>query len=169
VYNSDIERRLDIVATQNRVYAQRFTIESPIELLEVQLPLIKFADEGRIWLEVYSDRDGAPDRVLFKTFSIHSPRIRFMMMENPWLAFPVGSKTDSYLGEGSYWIALRSSGSCIFNWYASCGNVIGISSDTRFRDVSRKNSQWNNILNFDMNFQVIGIPTDPRPSEEPSE
>ena len=166
VQNSDVTRPLDIVATQNRVYAQRFSIKTPIILAEVQLPLIKFADEGRIWLEIYSDDDGKPGKLLFNTLSIHSPRIRFMMMENPWLSFPVGSKTDSYLAGGNYWIALRSSGNCIFNWYASCGNVIGISDDTRYKDVSLKNPHWNNVLNFDMTFQIIGRPAEPRkPSE----
>ncbi len=156
VQNSDISRRLDVVATQNRVYAQRFTVVDPFTLTQIQIPLIKFADEGRIWLEVYADEDGKPGKVLFKTYSIHSPRIRFMMMDNPWLSFPVGKKTDTYLEKGGYWIALRSSGSTIFNWYASCGNVIGSSNDTRFRDVSLKNSLWNNIMNFDLNFQVFG-------------
>jgi hypothetical protein len=68
----------------------------------------------------------------------------------------VGKKTDTYLEKGSYWIALRSSGSTIFNWYASSGNVIGSAHDTRFRDVSLKNSHWNNIMNFDLTFQVFG-------------
>ncbi len=156
VQNSDLTRRLDVVATQNRVYAQRFTVEFPFTVIEIQLPLIKFADEGRIWLEVYSDADGKPGDVLFKTYSIHSPRIRFMMMDNPWLSFPVGQNTEAFLQKGSYWIALRSSGSTIFNWFASCGNVMGTGSDTRFRDVSLKNSQWNNVLNFDLTFQIMG-------------
>ena len=156
VQNSDISRRLDVVATQDRIYVQRFTVEDPFTLTQIQIPLIKFADEGRIWLEVYADEDGKPGKVLFKTYSIHSPRIRFMMMDNPWLSFPVSKKTDAYLEKGSYWIALRSSGTTIFNWYASCGNVIGPSNDTRFRDVSLKKSHWNNIMNFDLTFQVFG-------------
>jgi hypothetical protein len=156
VHNSDISRRLDVVATQNRVYAQRFTLEETFTLTQVQIPLIKFADEGRIWLEIYTDEDGKPGSVLFKTYSIHSPRIRFMMTDNPWLTFPVGKKTDSRLDRGSYWIALRSSGSTILNWYASCGNVIGPANDTRFRDVSLKKSHWNNIMNFDLTFQIVG-------------
>jgi transglutaminase-like putative cysteine protease len=154
--NSDISRPLDVVATQNRVYAQRFNLEHPCILTEIQLPLIKFSDEGRIWLEVYSDDGGKPGKVLFKTYSIHSLRVRFMMMDNPWLSFPVGSKTDSYLEEGYYWIALRSSGNCIFNWYAACGNVFGISSDTRYKDVSLKSPDWDSVLNYDMNFRILG-------------
>ena len=122
--NSDISRKLDVVATQNRVYAQRFTVDQPFTLTQIQIPLIKFADEGRIWLEVYADDEGMPGDVLFKTYSIHSPRVRFMMTDNPWLSFPIGKKTDSFLQAGSYWIALRSSGSTIFNWYASAGNVV---------------------------------------------
>jgi transglutaminase-like putative cysteine protease len=166
VHNSGIVKRLDIVATQSRIYAQRFTLDAPARLNQVNLPLIKFSDEGRIWLEVYDDDNGKPGNVLFKTFSIHSPRIRFMMMENPWLNFPVGNRTDSLLDSGSYWIALRSSGSCIFNWFASAGNVIGPSVDTRFKDVGLKNPHWDNIMNFDMNFQIIGTPVDIPPPQE---
>ncbi len=155
-HNSDISQRLDIVATRDRVYAQKFRVVFPSKITEVRLPLIKFADEGRIWLEIYSDEGGKPGKVLFKTYSILSPRIRFMMVENPWLSFPVGEKTDSYLPEGEYWIALRSSGSCIFNWNAAAGNVIGDGKDTMFMDVSVKNPRWNNVLNYDLNFQVVG-------------
>jgi len=154
--NSDISQRLDIVATRNRVYAQKVDIDFPIRLTEVKLPLIKFSDEGKIWLEIYSDDNGFPGKVLFKSYSIRSSRIRFMMVENPWLSFPIGKKTNSHLDKGSYWIALRSSGSCIFNWNAYGGNVIGIGRDTIFKDVKLKKPRWNNIVNFDMNFQVIG-------------
>ncbi len=163
--NSDMNRLLDIVATQKRVYAQKFNATFPFNLVEVRLPLIKFSDEGRIWLEIYSDDGGVPGEVLFKTFSIHSPRVRFMMVDNPWLSFPVGKKTNTFLDKGSYWIALRSSGSCIFNWHANGGNLIGDSDDTRFKDVSLKNPQWNNIMNFDLIFQIIGTREEERTPE----
>ena len=93
-------------------------------------------------------------------FVAHSGRYDVIMMDNPWLGFPVGKKTDTYLEKGNYWVALRSSGSTIFNWFASCGNVLGTSSYTRFRDVSLKNSLWNNILNFDLTFQIMGTRED---------
>jgi transglutaminase-like putative cysteine protease len=155
-HNSDISQRLDIVATRNRVYAQKFRLNFPCKITEIRLPLIKFADEGRIWVEVYSDAANIPGKLLFKTYNILSPRIRFMMVDNPWLSFPVGDIKESVLQEGEYWIALRSSGSCIFNWNATAGNVIGDGRDTIFMDVSLKNPKWNNISNFDLNFQVVG-------------
>ncbi len=154
--NSNISQRLDIVATQNRVFAQKVKLEYPIRLADVKLPLIKFGDEGKIWLEVYTDKDGAPDTVLFRSYYISSPRIRFMMVDDPWLSFPFGKNTDTRLDKGSYWFALRSSGSCIFNWIASAGNVVGDNEDTRFKDVKLKNPKWNNIVNMDMNYQLIG-------------
>ncbi|MGQ9615341.1 MAG: transglutaminase-like domain-containing protein [Spirochaetota bacterium] len=155
-HNSDISQRLDIVATRNRVYAQKFTLNFPCKITEIRLPLIKFADEGRIWVEIYSDAAGVPGKVLFKTYNILSPRIRFMMIDNPWLSFPVGEK-ETVLQEGEYWMSLRSSGSCIFNWNATTGNVIGDGRDTIFMDVSLRNPKWNNVSNFDLNFQVVGI------------
>jgi len=154
--NSNISQRLDIVATRNRVFAQKVVLEYPIRLTEVKLPLIKFGDEGKIWLEVYTDKDGTPDRLLFRSYYIRSPRIRFMMVDDPWISLPIGKKTDSRLDKGSYWFALRSSGSCIFNWVANAGNVVGDNKDTRFKDVKLKNPKWNNIVNVDMNYQIIG-------------
>jgi transglutaminase-like putative cysteine protease len=154
--NSTISQSLDIVATRNKVYAQKVNLEFPITVTEIRLPLVKFGDEGNIWVDIFSDKDGIPGERLFRTYRIDSTRLRFMMIENPWLTFPVGKKTASFLESGSYWLALRSSGTCIFNWYASEGNVFGTKDDTRYMDVSRENRLWNHIMNFDMNFQLIG-------------
>ena len=79
-----------------------------------------------------------------------------MMIDNPWLSFPIGKNINSLLERGTYWFALRSAGSCIFNWYATEGNVFGDADDTVFRVVGSKTLNWNNILNYDMNFQLIG-------------
>lgn len=79
-----------------------------------------------------------------------------MMVDNPWLFFPVGEKTNSYLKNGDYWLALRSSGNCIFNWYACEGNLFGTGNDTRYMDVSKNKPHWNNIMNLDFNFQIFG-------------
>ena len=93
-----------------------------------------------------------------RTYTIRSTVIRHMMEDNPWIAFPVGKKTESGLQPGTYWIALRSSGDCIFNWHASEGNVVGGSKDTRFMDISLKKPLWSNVVNYDMNFQIVGTP-----------
>ncbi len=154
--NSNIAHRLDIVATRSRVFAQKIDLEYPIRLTEVKLPLIKFGDEGKIWLEVYTDKGDIPGALLFRSYYVSSPRIRFMMVDNPWLSLPIGKKTDSRLDKGSYWFALRSSGSCIFNWVANAGNVVGDNKDTRFKDVKLKKPKWNNIVNVDMDYQIIG-------------
>jgi transglutaminase-like putative cysteine protease len=162
---TDLSQRLDIAATTNRIYAQRFTLQYPASINEIRLPLIKFSDDGRIWVEVYSDKDGRPYRKLFQTYSIRSEVVRHMMEENPWLTFPVGKKTDSYLEPGDYWFALRSSGSCIFNWHAYEGDVVDGSMDTRFMDVKLKNPHWNNVMNFDLNYQIIGTREEKRGTE----
>jgi len=154
--NSDISHSLDLIATRNKVYAQKFSVSFPFTLTGINLPLIKFGDEGRIWIEIFADENGFPGKKLFRTYSINSPKIRYMMIENPWLSFPVGKKTDSYLQNGDYWLALRSSGNCIFNWYAREGNVIGTGNDTRYMDVSKKKQHWDNIMNMDLNFQIFG-------------
>ena len=154
--NSTLTQSLDIVATRNKVYAQKFTLKFPITVTEIRLPLIKFSDEGNIWVDFFADKDGVPGDRLFRTYRIDSTKLRFMMIENPWLTFPVGKKTTSFLDSGNYWFALRSSGTCIFNWYASEGNVLGTKDDTRYMDVGLENRQWNHIMNFDMNFQLAG-------------
>ncbi len=153
--NSDIVKSLDIDATRKRVYAQKIMIDFTVLLKEVRLPLLKFADEGKIWVEFFTDEDGIPGKLLFRTYSINSSRVGFMMMDNPWLVFPFGNKPKPQLEFGNYWFMLRSSGSCIFNWFATEGNVIGEKNDTIYRDVGVKKLNWNNILNYDMNFQLI--------------
>jgi hypothetical protein len=156
ISNNNTSRSLDVVATLNNVYAQRFTLSYPLKLTEVKLPLIKFGDEGNIWVDIFHDNNGVPGERVFRTLRIDSTRIRYMMVEDPWLTFPMSNKIDSHLPEGSYWIALRSSGDCIFNWYACEGDVTGEGNDTRMMDVSLQKRQWNTLLNFDMNFQIIG-------------
>jgi len=154
--NSEIESGLVLDATLERVYAQKIDLTVPLLLTEVRLPLLKFGDQGRIWTEVYTDNNGMPGDLLFKTYSIESTRIRYMLIENPWLSFPVGKKANALLQPGSYWFMLRSSGTCIFNWYASEGNIFGRKTDTVFRKVGEKRWDWNNVPNYDMNFQLLG-------------
>jgi len=155
-YNSNISPHIDLVATRNLVYAQRFKLFFPLKIKEIKLALIKFGDEGRIWIDVFNDNEGKPGKRLFRSYSIESLRLRFMMIENPWLSFPFGGKSVTTLPPGYYWFALRSSGTCIFNWFASEGNVIGESMDTRYMNVSLKQPNWDNILNADLTFQLIG-------------
>ncbi len=154
--NSEITRSLVLDATLERVYAQKIDLNVPVMLTEVRLPLLKFGDQGRIWVEVYTDLNGIPGDLLFKTFSIDSTRIRYMLIDNPWLSFPFGKKPNALFTPGKYWIMLRSSGTCIFNWYATEGNIFGRKTDTVYWKVGEKRWNWNNVPNYDMNFQLIG-------------
>jgi len=156
ISNSEITRSLVLDATLERIYAQKINLNAPITLTEVRLPLLKFADQGRIWVEMYTDSNDIPSDLLLKTFSIDSSRIRYMLIDNPWLSFPFGNKTNTFLNPGKYWIMLRSSGTCIFNWYATEGNIFGSKTDTVYRKVGEKKWNWNYIPNYDMNFQLIG-------------
>jgi hypothetical protein len=130
------------------------TFDRTVVVDAVRLPLIKFSDSGNIWLEVHSDRDGKPDELAASSLRLASTRIRFMMIEDPWLTFPLGDPLE--LQPGSYWFVLRSTGSCIFNWNASGGNVVGGAGDTRFLDVNDRDRGWNNLVNLDLNFQIHG-------------
>jgi transglutaminase-like putative cysteine protease len=154
LHNSTLTGCLDIVATGPRVYAQQFTVAYPARLSEIKLPLIKFSDSGKVWVEVYADEGGAPGAMLLKSSVIDSPRIRFMMINNPWLsfAFPSASRLEG----GTYWFALRSSGSCVFHWYASEANAVGHEKDTRYTDKTSKKPSWQNIANWDMCFEMLG-------------
>jgi transglutaminase-like putative cysteine protease len=152
--NSNLAGCLDVVATRSRVYAQQFTLGFPARIGEIKLPLIKFSDSGKVWIEIFADEGGAPGDMLLKSSVLDSPRIRFMLISNPWLsfAFPASSRLES----GTYWFALRSSGSCIFHWYASEANSLGHESDTRYMDKASKKPTWQNIANWDMCFQMLG-------------
>jgi len=154
-YLENISKHVDVDATKNLVYAQRFFLPDKIKIKRFQLPLIKFSDAGRIWIDVFSDNNGMPGKRYFRTLSVDSSRVRFMQIDNPWIDFPTGKNTPA-LESGYYWLALRSSGNCIFKWYAQDGNVFGEADDTRFMNVRLKNPSWNNLANFDMNFRLYG-------------
>jgi len=123
---------------------------------EIKIPAIKFSDSGKIWMEVLQDKNGIPGKRIFRSYNISTNRVRYMMVENPWLSFPISKKVKSSLTPGKYWIALRSSGNCIFNWFAAEGNQINNWDDTRYLNLALKKPKWNNIPNFDFNFEIIG-------------
>lgn len=156
IYLENISKHVDVDATKNLIYAQRFFIPVKINIRRFQLPLIKFSDGGRIWIDIFEDDKGQPGKRIFRTFSIESTRVRFMQIDNPWIDFPVGKNTQP-LDRGHYWFALRSSGNCIFKWYGQEGNLSGGAYDTRFMDVRLKNPNWNNLVNLDMNFRISGV------------
>ncbi len=168
VGNTDIGQRLDVTATTNRIYGQRALVETPMLVHSIRLPIIKFSDEGTVWIELHDDAGNAPGDVLHRTIRLYSPRIRFMMIDNPWLEFPF--QKAPVLEPGRYWVVLRSSGSCIFNWNACGGNVSGDEADTRFLDLEHKNRLWGNLVNIDLNFELVGSPLsgDPEGLDAPS-
>lgn len=157
---SNTTSKLSIVATQNRVFTQQFRIDAPLSVEKIVLPLIKFDGEGRIWVEFYSDNGGVPGASLFRTYSVDSDQVGFMMIDEPWLTFQVMEKNSYVLKPGVYWFSLHSVGNSIFNWNATEGNVFGGPFDTRFKDINLKQPQWNNILNFDLNFRILGTSSD---------
>ncbi len=167
--NPNADDSLYIVATGKKIYAQRFSVNQRVKVTEIKIPAIKFSDQGRIWIEVLSDNNGKPGKKLFRTYSVSSTRVRFMMIENPWIGFPVSKKAKSILEPGHYWFTLRSSGSCIFNWFASEGDVTGNWKDTLFLNTAYKKPKWNNILNLDLNYQILGIKLDNKPEKKPSQ
>ncbi|MFW6180668.1 MAG: transglutaminase-like domain-containing protein, partial [Spirochaetota bacterium] len=159
--NPDTGQRLDVTATTTRVYAQRVMVEHPMLPTSVRLPLIKFSDEGTVWVELYDDAGRAPGNLLHRSTRISSTRIRHMMIDNPWLDFPL---LDSpALEPGRYWVVLRWAGSCIFNWNACGGNVLGDEADTRFLDLEHQERGWGNLVNLDLNFELVGTPAQEPP------
>lgn len=154
--SASAEQRLNVTATTTRIYAQRVVVEDPLYVTDIRLPLIKFSDEGSVWVELYNDLQHSPGKILYRTLRLSSPRIRFMMIENPWLNFPF--QDAPLLSPGQYWIVLRSSGSCIFNWNACGGNIYGDEADTRFLDLDHQDRLWKNLVNIDLNFQITGRP-----------
>ena len=154
--NSFIKNRIDLVATGKKIYAQAFLIEKPVRISEIRIPAIKFSDSGKIYIEVLENKNNKPGKRIFRSYNISSERVRYMMVDNPWLSFPISKKVNSILQPGIYWLALRSTGNCIFNWFAVEGNQFGSWNDTRFLNLAYKKPQWNNILNLDFNFQILG-------------
>jgi transglutaminase-like putative cysteine protease len=160
VGNTDTGQRLDVTATTTRVYGQRAEVEAPMLLTSVRLSLIKFSDDGTVWVELYDDAGRAPGSLLHRTIGLSSTRIRHMMIDNPWLDFPLRDPPE--LLPARYWVVLRWAGSCIFNWNACGGNVLGDEADTRFLDLEHQERRWGNLANLDLNFELVGAsPRDP--------
>lgn len=153
-------QEMDVYATSEKMYAQKFTVPVDFSLESVALAVCKFGgDDGALWVEVREDRNSKPGMRDFDVASSRPVDISKIKFDStyPWLVFRgfAGRKTIP-LKKGSYWIVLRYQGDAIFNWRCQMGNFYGDGTDTLAGNI--KKPAWDEVVNVDLNFKVSGTP-----------
>jgi hypothetical protein len=139
--------------TGERVFAQTFELDKPIQLDKIGLALHSFGGSGDLWLEISDDKDGYPLPAVAASRKISAPRIRIPRGYD-WVDFDF-SDQKLILSPGRYWFVLRFSGFPIVNWFYSYGKSVGPADGTRSR--AMKENKWDTIHSFEFNYRVVGL------------
>ena len=139
--------------TGERIFAQTFELDKPIQLNKIGLALHSFGGSGDLWLEISDDKDGYPLPAVAASWKISAPRIRIPRGYD-WVDFDF-SDQSLILSPGRYWFVLRFSGFPIVNWFYSYGKSVGPADGTRSRSVDANN--WETIHSFEFNYRVTGL------------
>ncbi len=143
----------EYVTTKGQQYAQTFILKKPIQLEKIGLVLHKFSDEGQIWVELYQDKNGMPDKLIATSDFISSDQIRYTPGYQ-WVDFSFADKKIK-LSPGRYWAALGFTGSPIVNWFYTYGKPIGPQDGTRYKTIF--DSTWSRSLSFEFHYRVAGL------------
>ena len=154
-----LDKETSAYATSVNVYAQAFTVVSPMLLDSVSLAMHKFGGDGSVYLDVVPDDRGKPITPALGA-GFRSALVQLdAIPRRPgyyWVDFPFRGQ-QATLAKGKYWIILRKSGDVIMNWFYIPGKPYGGPDDTRS---TAKGYRWEDILNFDFVFRVRGMVLD---------
>jgi hypothetical protein len=139
--------------TGERIFAQTFELDKPIQLSKIGLALHSFGGSGDLWLEISDDENGKPLPAVAASRKIAAPRIRIPRGYD-WVDFDF-SDQKLILSPGRYWFVLRFSGFPIVNWFYSYGKSVGPADGTRSRTVN--DNKWDTIHSFEFNYRVVGL------------
>lgn len=138
-------------ATSRYLFAQAFTISSPVTVKDVALAMRKFGGDGTVYLDVVRDEDGKPSLDGVRSTMVSLEKIT----RKPgyyWVDFPLPDKTT--LVPGKYWIVLRHSGEAIMNWFYTPGKRINGPDDSRS---TAQGWQWEDVLTGEFVYRVRGM------------
>ena len=143
----------EYVTTKGQQYAQTFILKEPVKLEKISLALHKFSDEGQLWIELYHDKKGMPEKLIATSDFISPGQLRYTPGYR-WIDFFFPG-SEIKLSPGRYWIALGFTGSPIVNWFYSYGKPVGPQDGTRYKTIFDRT--WSRSLSFEFNYRVVGL------------
>lgn len=138
-------------ATSKYLYAQAFTINSPLAIKDAGLAMRKFGGDGTVYLDVVRDEGGKPSLDGIRSMPVSLEKIT----RKPgyyWVDFTLPENTR--LAPGKYWLVLRHSGEAIMNWFYTPGKRVNGPDDSRS---TAKGWQWEDILAGEFVYRVRGV------------
>jgi len=147
----------EYVTTRGQQYAQTFTLKKPVMVSFIGLALHKFNSEGQLWMEIYKDKNGQPDKYVATSDIRNLHKIRFTPGYD-WVDFGFSGR-PVILSPGRYWMALGFTGGPIVNWFFSYGKPVGPQDGTRYKTMF--DDTWSRSLSYEFNYRVMGLTTAP--------
>lgn len=135
------------------VYAQAFTVDTPMTVEVVGLAMHRFGGRfGSLWVDVVRDAGGKPGMDGFRTMPVYLDEIAYHPGYR-WFDFRFPAASGPELEPGRYWIVLRHSKDALVSWFYTPGNPYEGAGDTRSTTAG---VDWSDVLNYDFNFRVTG-------------
>jgi hypothetical protein len=138
-------------ATSKYLFAQAFSLDTPLALKDVALAMRKFGGDGMIYLDLVRDDSGKPSQEGVRSLPVALEKIT----RRPgyyWVNFTLPE--DTKLDAGKYWLVLRHSGEAIVNWFYTPGKRVNGPDDTRS---TARGWQWEDVLAGEFVYRVRGV------------
>ena len=153
VGHRSFDRETAEYATSKYLYAQAFTLDTPLDLKDASLAMRKFGGDGSVYIDVVRDEDGKPSLDGVRSMPVSLEEIT----RKPgyyWVDFPLPENTN--LAPGKYWLVLRHSGEAIMNWFYTPGKRVNGPDDSRS---TVQGWQWEDVLSGEFVYRVRGVVT----------
>ena len=153
VGHRSFDRETAEYATSKYLYAQAFTLDTPLDLKDASLAMRKFGGDGSVYIDVVRDEDGKPSLDGVRSMPVSLEEIT----RKPgyyWVNFPLPENTN--LAPGKYWLVLRHSGEAIMNWFYTPGKRVNGPDDSRS---TVQGWQWEDVLSGEFVYRVRGVVT----------
>jgi transglutaminase-like putative cysteine protease len=151
VGQKSFDRETAEYATSKHLFAQAFTINSPLSVKDVALAMRKFGGDGTVYLDVVRDVEGKPSLDGVRSTPVSLEKVT----RKPgyyWVNFSFPENTT--LAPGKHWMVLRHSGEAIMNWFYTPGKRINGPDDSRS---TAQGWQWEDVLTGEFVYRVRGV------------
>ncbi len=135
--------------TSNTLYAQAFTVDTPLRLGSVSLAMHKFGGDGAVYVDLVSDNGGKPGKVGLRSALVYLDQLK-LKPGYYWIDFRFSGQSKA-LPPGKYWIVLRHSGEAVLDWFFTLGKHHGDADGTRS---TSRGYLWEDVLNYEFVFKV---------------